>query len=115
MKTFLNHLNFFKEVKEQLESNKKDVYFIVSSLMQYLEKNHLLEKHYIEKMREFVKIESNKDMIKDQSIETLLMLLTVIYRTDYMSPDNDTYIMYERNGMIPKILDTLIEKIEELV
>ncbi|HLT00354.1 MAG TPA: hypothetical protein VK005_02580 [Acholeplasma sp.] len=108
-------MNYFKMIKEELNKNDTDVYFTVSLLMNYLNDNHLLEKNYISKMKRFVELESNKHLIDDANYEDLILGLTVIYRTDYMSSDNSTYLMYYKNGMIPKLLDKLIVKIEEVL
>jgi uncharacterized protein YaaW (UPF0174 family) len=105
-----NYKKYLLEVYEKLnnETQEKKIRYIVESLMLYLENKHLLDKMYLDHQALFVQCETYPNLIESQSVEMMLTFLTIIYRTDYLSPDSDAYIMYYRNGMLMRILKHLI-------
>ena len=115
MISYEKHLKYFKQTLEQLNELSDDdlIRFNILKLMQYLEKNHLLDKNYLEHKAHFLACEVNLNKLKDVSAEVLFSFLTTIYRIDYIDANSDAFMIYYNNQMLTSILNELIKILED--
>ncbi len=113
MTSFDKHKAYFISITNQLvqQQNLSVVRQTIGGLMQYLETNHLVDKYYLDKKALFVKCETSRTLIDQQTAEDLLSFLTIIYRMEYITFDSDPYMIYYRNEMLNQILEALIKKL----
>ncbi len=116
MTSYDKHILYFKHVYHELTQKQPDekVRYIITNLMEYLKHNHLIDKNYLEHNYLFVSCEANQTLIYDVDAEKLLSFLTMIYRIDFIDANSDAYMIYYKNQMILKILETLITKLSVL-
>lgn len=116
MTSYDKHLKFFIDTSNQLNklTNVHDIRILITKLMRYLDKNHLVDKNYLEQSKLFLACEVNLDLLKNLDAETYLSFLTMIYRIDYIDPNGDAFMIYYKNKMIETILNHLITKLKEI-
>jgi len=116
MTSYDKHLKFFIDTSNQLNklSSEHEVRKLITKLMLYLDKNHLVDKNYLKHSKLFLSCEVNLELLSNLDAETYLSFLTMIYRIDYIDPNSDAFMIYYKNKMIEMILNHLITKLKEI-